>query len=264
MPSAVAVSLGSRSLTSWAILVCRHADRVVPAGAQAGEVGAVGGGVAGPGSAGDDHVRVQGGEQVAVGQAGLGGGPGCGVGRGGERPPGQRQGALLAVGAGDGQGADLRAGGGVQQGEQAGQALVRVGGGAGPPAQQRALGGGVQHGSGEGELGSWPQRPGRVDEDELALPGPGEVAVQHVDVLMAAARPGGEEAVQVGGGDLGPAGDAPGGQVAGEVAEDAQAAFEGDVAELAAPGAAGAVLLGELAVVERGDRAARPAGTASR
>lgn len=31
MPSAAAVSLGSRSLTSWAILVCRHADGVVPA-----------------------------------------------------------------------------------------------------------------------------------------------------------------------------------------------------------------------------------------
>ena len=52
--------------------------------------------------------------------------------------------------------------------------------------------------------------------------------------------------------------------MAGEVAEDAQAAFEGDVAELAAPGAAGAVLLGELAVVERGDRAGQAAGTASR
>jgi hypothetical protein len=170
-------------------------------------------------------------------------GPGCGAG----------------VEAGDGQAADLRAGGGVQQGEQAGQPLVRVGGRAGPPAQQRPLGAGVQHCSGEPGLGSQAQRPGRVDEDELALPGPGEVAAQHVGVLAAAARPAGEEVFQVGGGDLGPAGDPPGGgQVAGEVAEDPQAALEGDVAELAAACAAGAVVLGELAVVERGDRAGEP------
>jgi hypothetical protein len=75
---------------------------------------------------------------------------------------------------------------------------------------------------------------------------------------VAAARADGEEAFQVGGGDFGPAGDLPGGQVAGEVAEDPQPGLQGDVAELAAACAAGAVLLGELAVVERGDRAGEP------
>jgi hypothetical protein len=76
---------------------------------------------------------------------------------------------------------------------------------------------------------------------------------------VAAARAGGEEALQVGGGDLGPAGDAPGsGQAAGQIAEDPQAALEGDVTERAAAGAAGSVLVGELAVVERGDRAGEP------
>ena len=48
---------------------------------------------------------------------------------------------------------------------------------------------------------------------------------------------------------------AGGGQVAGEVAEDPQPGLQGDVAERAAACPAGAVLLGELAVVERGDRA---------
>jgi hypothetical protein len=46
--------------------------------------------------------------------------------------------------------------------------------------------------------------------------------------------------------------------VAGQVAEDPQAALEGDVAERAAAGPAGTVLLGELAVVERGDRVGEP------
>ena len=39
---------------------------------------------------------------------------------------------------------------GVPQQYQSGQALVRVGARAGPPAQQRTLGGGVQHGAGGG------------------------------------------------------------------------------------------------------------------
>jgi hypothetical protein len=76
---------------------------------------------------------------------------------------------------------------------------------------------------------------------------------------VAVARVGGEEVFQVGGADLGPAGDlAGGGQVAGEVPEDPQPGLQGDVAERAAACPAGAVLLGELAVVERGDRAGQP------
>ena len=71
---------------------------------------------------------------------------------------------------------------------------------------------------------------------------------------MASGRGASEEVLQVRGGDLGPAGDgAAGVQVRGEVAQDAQPGLEGDVAEGALPGAAAAVLLADLGVVELGD-----------
>jgi hypothetical protein len=70
-------------------------------GEPAAQVGTVGGSVAGPGGAGYDHVRVHGGEPVAVVQAGLRGGPGGGIGGGGERPAGQGQGAVPGIDAGD-------------------------------------------------------------------------------------------------------------------------------------------------------------------
>jgi hypothetical protein len=81
---------------------------------------------------------------------------------------------------------------------------------------------------------------------------------------VAAVRAAGEEVFQVGGADLGPAGDLPGGQVTCQVPEDPQPGFQGDVAERAAACPAGPVLFGELVVIERGDRAGEPSGRASR
>ena len=78
---------------------------------------------------------------------------------------------------------------------------------------------------------------------------------------MSSGRGAGEEVLQVRGGDLGPAGDgAAGVQVCGEVAQDAQPGLEGDVAEGALPGAAAAVLLADLGVVELGDGVTQRSG----
>jgi hypothetical protein len=49
-------------------------------------------------------------------------------------------------------------------------------------------------------------------------------------------------------------------QVRGEIAQDAQPGLEGDVAEGALPGAAAAVLLADLGVVELGDGVAKRSG----
>ena len=103
---------------------------------------------------------------------------------------------------------------------------------------------------------------GGVGQDDLVPPGPAEEPPQHVGVLMPARGLAGKEILEVGGGDLGPPGQASanGGQVLGEVAQDPEPGRQGEVAELVAPGAPVAVPLIDLGVVECGDR--RPAAVA--
>jgi hypothetical protein len=80
---------------------------------------------------------------------------------------------------------------------------------------------------------------------------------------VAVAGAAGEEAFQVGCGDLGPAGDPAGaGEAPGEVAEDTEPGFQGDVAEQPASCPAVTFPLGELLVVERGDRGGKSRGEA--
>ena len=140
-----------------------------------------------------------------------------------------------------------------------------VGGGvAGPAEEQGPLDVDVQHGPGERRLSAEGQPAGGVGEDELATLGPGEEPPQNVGPLVASGRGASEEVLQVRGGDLGPAGDgAAGVQVRGEVAQDAQPGLQGDVAEGALPGAAAAVLLADLGVVELGDGVSSGATTAA-
>src|SRR5258705_4492936 len=155
----------------------------------------------------------------------------------------------------DGQAADLGAGSGVQQREQAGESLVRVSGAACPSPEQRPLGGGVKNGAGKGRLAAQPERRGRVDEDELAVFRPAEEAAQHAGPLVAVAGAVAEESFEVGGGHLGPAGDQPGGcELDGQGAEDPEPGLQGDVAERVPSAPPGSVLFCELAAVEGGDR----------
>jgi hypothetical protein len=142
----------------------------------------------------------------------------------------------------------------VQQGKQAGEPFVRMGGVIGPSPEQRPLDGGIKDVAGEGRLAAQPQGDGRVDEDELAALRPAEEAAQHVGSLVAVAVGAvAEECFEVGGGHLGPAAHRPGGcQVDGQVAEDPEPGLHGDVADRVPAGAPGSVPLFELAVVEGG------------
>ena len=159
------------------------------------------------------------------------------------------------VGVSGGQAADLGAGSGVQQREQAGESFVRVARAACPSPEQRPLGGGVKDGAGEGPLAAQPEGRGWVDEDELAVFRPAEEAAQHVGPLVAVAGAVSEESFEVGGGDLGPGGDRPGGcEVDGQVAEDPEPGLQGDVAERVPSGSPGSFLFCELAAVEGSDR----------
>ena len=110
---------------------------------------------------------------VAVAQAVLERGPAHRV-QGDRESAGQVQRSPRGVGVAGGQAADLGVRSGVQQGEQAGEPFVRMGGVIGPSPEQRPLGGGIKDVAGEGRLAAQPQGDGRVDEDELAALGPGK------------------------------------------------------------------------------------------
>src|SRR5260370_41056063 len=77
-----------------------------------------------------------------------------------EWPAGEAQCPLRIVRVAGGQAADLGAGSGVQQREQAGESLVRVSGAARPSPEQRPLGGGVKDGAGKGRLAAQPEGGG--------------------------------------------------------------------------------------------------------
>jgi hypothetical protein len=145
------------------------------------------------------------------------------------------------VEVGEGERSDLLVGRGVQQGEQASEALVGLGGGVGPPFEEGALCGAVQDGAGEGGLRAEGERFGGVDEDQSAGFGPGEEAAQHICPLVAGRGCQREERLEVGGGHFGPAGQPAGrGQAIGEIAQDAQLGLDGLVALWAGADAAGA------------------------
>ena len=189
-------------------------------------------------------MRVERVSSLPAGQAPLQRSPGGRVERCRERPPGQGHRSSGGVDVGDAQAADLDVGRGVQQGEQADEPLAFGGRVASPAGEQGALSVDVQHGPGEGRLSTEGQIAGGVGEDELAALGPGEEPPQDVGPLVSGGGRACEEGLQVCGGDLGPPGDsAPGVQVSGEVAQDAQPGLEGDVAEDALPGASATVLL---------------------
>ncbi len=112
------------------------------------------------------------------------------------------------------EGADLLVGRGVQQGEQPGEPFMRVGLAVGPAAQQLALCTGLEESTGEPALRTQPQRMCWVDEQQSTVFSPADEGSQQIGLLVAGLRGLGEEGLQVGGGDCGPADQAA---AAGEV-----------------------------------------------
>src|SRR5258708_3775001 len=221
------------------------------------EAVAVDGAGKGAGEAGVAHAESCG-RQLWVPGGGPLGHPGLAADAGEGRrewPAGEAQCPLRIVRVAGGQAADLGAGSGVQQREQAGESLMRVSRAARPSPEQRPLGGGVKDGAGKGRLAAQPEGGGWVDEDELAVFRPAEEAAQHVGLLVAVAGAVAEESFEVGGGDLGPTGHRPGGcEVGGQVSEDTAAGLQGGIALRVTSGAPGTIMFCELAVVEGGDR----------
>jgi hypothetical protein len=110
-----------------------------------------------------------------------------------------------------------------------------------------------------------PQRTGRVDEQQPTVFGPAEKGAQEVGLLVTGLRGRGPEGLQVGGGDFGPAGQsAAAGEVLGEIAQDSQLCFDGDVADRACTDSAEAFSVAQLQLIELSTVAGRSAaGTVS-
>src|ERR1039458_2855022 len=153
--------------------------------------------VAGARGAGDDHVGVEGAQGGAVAQAVLERGPADRVQGCREWPAGEVQRPVRVVGVADGQAAELGAGSGVQQREQADEPFVRMSGIGGPSPEQRPLGAVIKDAAGEGRLAAQLEGRGRVDEDELAAFRPAKEAAQHIGPLVAVAGAVAEKSFKV-------------------------------------------------------------------
>src|SRR5438067_10595508 len=101
-----------------------------------------------------------------------------------------------------------------------------------PATQQLALRTGLEENASEPRLCAQPQRTCWVDEQQPTVSGPAEEGSQHIGLLVAGLWSPGQERLQVDGGDFSPANQpAVAGEVTGEIAQDPQFRFDGDVAD---------------------------------